>query len=117
MSSPAKQIERPWGHYREYARNQPCTVWQVEMRPGECGSLQAHEHFDELWIMLTEGAVVEVGEQTLHPKAWEEIWIPRGTKHRFSNELGKHPIRMFEVAYGRVSDGDKVRYQDKYGRG
>jgi mannose-1-phosphate guanylyltransferase/mannose-6-phosphate isomerase len=89
----------------------------VEMKPGECGSLQSHEHFDELWIMITGGAVVQVGEQVLRPQALEEIWIPRGTKHRLSNEHGTAPIRMFEVAYGEVSDNDKIRYDDKYGRG
>jgi len=117
MSNPTKGIPRPWGHYREYARNEPCTVWMVEMNPGEAGSLQSHEHFDELWIMMTEGAVVHVGEQILHPSALEEIWIPRGTKHRLSNKKGAQPIRMFEVAYGEVSDEDKVRHEDKYGRG
>jgi len=48
-------IERPWGRYRKYARNEPCTVWIVEMKPGETGSLQSHRNFDELWIMLTDG--------------------------------------------------------------
>ena len=116
MTEHSKLIERPWGHYREYARNQPCTVWLVEMKPGQSGSLQSHQHFDELWILLDDGAVVQVGDQVIHPKAFEEIFIPRGTRHRLSNEHGKRPIRMFEVAYGTVNDLDKVRYDDKYGR-
>lgn len=117
MIRTSKEISRPWGHYREYARNEPCTVWLVEMKPGESGSLQSHEHFDELWTLLDDGAEVQVGERVLHPKAFEEVWIPRGTKHRLSNAHGTRPIRMFEVAYGPVSDADKVRYEDKYGRG
>jgi mannose-6-phosphate isomerase-like protein (cupin superfamily) len=116
MPNPAKSITRPWGNYREFVRNQPCTVWMVEMKPGESGSLQSHERFDELWIMMTDGAVVQVGGETLRPRALEEIWIPRGTKHRLSNEYGTETIRMFEVAYGVVCDEDKVRYKDKYGR-
>jgi mannose-1-phosphate guanylyltransferase/mannose-6-phosphate isomerase len=86
------------------------------MLAGEAGSLQSHEHFDELWIMMTDNAVVRVGEETLHPKAGEEIWIPRGTKHRLSNLHGTQPVRMIEIAYGEVRDEDKVRYEDKYGR-
>jgi mannose-6-phosphate isomerase len=113
----SKLIERPWGHCHEYARNQTCTVWLVEMKPGESGSLQSHQHFDELWILLDHGAVVQVDDQVLHPQPFEEIFIPRGTRHRLSNEHGTRPIRMFEVAYGTVSDSDKVRYNDKYGRG
>jgi mannose-6-phosphate isomerase len=116
MAERSKIMPRPWGRYREYARNEPCTVWLVEMNPGESGSLQTHAHFDELWTLLTDGAEVQVGDQVLHPKAFEEIYIPRGTKHRLSNAHSTQTIRMFEVAYGSVSDEDKVRYEDKYGR-
>jgi mannose-6-phosphate isomerase len=116
LSEHSKQIERPWGHYREYAHNQACTVWLVEMKPGESGSLQSHQHFDELWTLLNDGAEVQLGERVLHPNAFEEIDIPRGTKHRLSNAHGSRLIRMFEVAYGPVSEEDKVRYEDKYGR-
>jgi mannose-1-phosphate guanylyltransferase/mannose-6-phosphate isomerase len=115
MSNPSHVIERPWGRYREYARNQPCTVWIVEMKPGEQGSLQSHKNFDELWIMLSENAEVQVGEEVLRPKPFDEIYIPRGTKHRLSN-LGDQMFRMMEVAYGDVQDDDKIRYKDKYGR-
>ena len=115
MTDRPRIIERPWGRYREYARNEPCTVWIVEMKPGEEGSLQSHANFDELWIMLTDGGKVQVGDEVAETRAGDEIFIPRGTKHRLSN-LGSGPFRMLEVAYGDVQDEDKVRYEDKYGR-
>ena len=108
-------IERPWGRYREYARNEPCTVWIVEMKPGQAGSLQSHQNFDELWIMLTDGGEVQVADETRKVRAGDEIFIPRGIKHRLSN-LGDGLLRMMEVAYGEVKDEDKVRYEDRYGR-
>ncbi len=110
-----KIIERPWGNYSEFARNEPCTVWIVDMKPGEQGSLQSHQNFDEIWIMQNEGAEVQVGEKVFKPKVGEEVYIPRQTKHRLSN-LGSNTLRMFEVAYGNVTDEDKVRYEDKYNR-
>ncbi len=115
MTDRPRIMERPWGCYREYARNEPCTVWIVEMKPGEQGSLQSHRNFDELWIMLTDGAEVQVGERVMQMRAGEEIFIPRGTKHRLHNK-GSQLFRMLEVAYGDVRDDDKVRYEDKYGR-
>ena len=115
MKRSPKIINRPWGNYREYARNELCTVWIVEMKPGEEGSLQSHENFDELWTMLTDGGEVQLGEKVFMTNAGDEIYIPRGTKHRLSNK-GVEPLRMFEVAYGEVQDEDKVRYEDKYGR-
>ncbi|MHC4538233.1 MAG: phosphomannose isomerase type II C-terminal cupin domain [Planctomycetota bacterium] len=108
-------MDRPWGRYREYARNEPCTVWIVEMEPGQTGSLQSHQHFDELWIMLTDGGQVQVGDEVRQVRAGEEIFISRGTKHRLSNP-GSELLRMMEVAYGEVRDEDKVRYEDRYGR-
>ena len=108
-------IERPWGRYREYARNEPCTVWIVEMKPGQAGSLQSHENFDELWIMLTDGGQVQVANEVRQVHAGDEIYIQRGMKHRLSN-TGSSLLRMMEVAYGQVRDEDKVRYEDRYGR-
>jgi len=108
-------IERPWGRYREYVRNEPCTVWIVEMKPGQAGSLQSHENFDELWIMLTDGGQVQVGDAVQDVRAGDEIFISRGTKHRLSNR-SDGLLRMMEVAYGEVRDEDKVRYEDRYGR-
>lgn len=116
MKRRPRVVERPWGHYREYARNEPCTVWLVEMKPGEAGSLQSHRCFDELWLMLDEGAVVQVGDEVLHPRPYDEILIRRGTKHRLSCREADAPVRMFEVMLGEVSDDDKVRYEDEYGR-
>jgi len=115
MTNRPKIIKRPWGLYREYARNESCTVWIVEMKPGEQGSLQTHQNFDELWVMLTDGGEVQIGEKVMQTNAGDEIFIPRETKHRLSNN-SDHLIRMFEVAYGDVQDDDKVRYEDKYNR-
>ena len=115
MTKRPRIMERPWGRYREYARNEPCTVWIVEMKPGEQGSLQSHEHFDELWIMLTDGGEVQVGDEIKETRAGDEIFIPRQAKHRLANR-GSTLFRMLEVAYGDVQDDDKVRYEDKYGR-
>lgn len=115
MKNRPEIIDRPWGRYKEYAKNEKCTVWVVEMKPGETGSLQSHANFDELWVMLTDGAEVTVGEKVTQAKAGDEFHIPRGTKHRLANNSANE-IRMFEVAYGEVTDEDKIRYDDKYNR-
>jgi mannose-1-phosphate guanylyltransferase/mannose-6-phosphate isomerase len=85
------------------------------MKPGETGSLQSHQNFDELWIMLTDGGQVQVADEIRQVRAGDEIFIPRGTRHRLSNH-GDELVRMMEVAYGEVRDDDKVRYEDIYGR-
>ena len=85
------------------------------MKPGEAGSLQSHQNFDEMWIMLTDGGEVQIADQMRQVHAGDEIFIPRGTKHRLNNP-SDGLLRMMEVAYGEVHDSDKVRYEDRYGR-
>jgi mannose-1-phosphate guanylyltransferase/mannose-6-phosphate isomerase len=65
--------------------------------------------------MLTDGGKVQVGDDVTETHAGDEIFIPRGTKHRLTNQGGEL-FRMLEVAYGDVQDDDKVRYEDRYGR-
>ena len=65
--------------------------------------------------MLTDGGQVQIADEVQDVQTGDEIFIPRGTKHRLSN-LGDGLLRMMEVAYGNVRDDDKVRYKDRYGR-
>jgi len=91
MAKHSKIITRPWGHYREYARNQSCTVWRVEMKPGESGSLQSHAHFDEVWTLLDDGAEVQVGERVWRPKAFEEFSLVTGDQTVIGYPRGELP--------------------------
>ena len=68
----------------------------------------------ELWIVLDDGANVQVGEEILHPKAGDEIWIPCETKHRLSSD--GVAVRVLEVAFGNWQQADITRYEDDYGR-
>jgi mannose-1-phosphate guanylyltransferase/mannose-6-phosphate isomerase len=116
MMRQPKLAERPWGRYREYARNEKCTVWMVEMNPGEEGSLQSHRNFDEVWILLTSGGEVQLEDEIVDSEPYKEIFIPRGTRHRLRNPT-EQVLRMMEVVYGEVIEDDKIRYEDKYRRG
>jgi len=109
-----REVQRPWGGFRQYAHNEPCTVTLMTVRPGQRLSLQSHANRAELWIVLDDGAEVQVGEQVLHPRAGDEVWIPCGERHRLGST---GPIvRVLEVAFGEWRQEDIVRYADDYGR-
>ena len=72
---PVALVERPWGSFRQYAHNRESTVSLVSVKPGQRVSLQSHTGRAELWIVLDDGAIVQVDDEVLHPKAGEEIWI------------------------------------------
>src|SRR5271165_6771825 len=92
-------VERPWGSFKQYAHNRECTVSLMTVFPGQRLSLQSHTGRAELWIVIDDGAVVQVGEQERAHAADDEIWIPANEKHRLSC-AGSRPVRVLEVAFG-----------------
>ena len=110
-----KQVERPWGSFKQYANNCDCTVSLMTVEPGQRLSLQSHTGRAELWIVIDDGAVVQVGGQERVYKAGDEIWIPANEKHRLSC-AGAKPVRVLEVAFGNWQQEDIMRYADDYQR-
>jgi mannose-6-phosphate isomerase len=112
---PVSFVERPWGSFKQYAFNSDCTVSLMTVLPGQRLSLQSHTGRAELWIVLDDGAVVQVGDRARDYKAGEEIWIPANEKHRLSCS-GEKPVRVLEVAFGNWQQADIQRYADDYQR-
>ncbi len=108
-------IERPWGNFKQFAFNHECTVSLMMVKPGQRLSLQSHTGRAELWIVLDDGARVQVGESISDHKAGDEIWIPVNEKHRLSC-VAKTPVRVLEVAFGNWQQADIARYEDDFQR-
>jgi mannose-1-phosphate guanylyltransferase/mannose-6-phosphate isomerase len=111
-----KTVERPWGSFKQFAHNEDCTVSLMTVLPGQRLSLQSHTGRAELWIIIDDGAVVQVGDQTLECKAGDEIWIRANEQHRLTCG-SNHPVRVLEVAFGNWQQEDIIRISDDYQRG
>lgn len=109
-------VTRPWGSFLQYAHNRECTVSLMTVLPGQRLSLQSHTARAELWIVIDEGALVQVGDAEQVHRAGDEIWIPAGERHRLSC-TGDRPVRVLEVAFGNWQQDDIRRYDDLYARG
>ena len=94
--------------------------WQVkrlEINPHQSISLQLHNHRSEHWIIVKGIAKVEINERVLSLKENESIYVPKGAKHRLSNQ-GNQPLILVEVQSGDyLGEDDIVRFEDKYKRG
>jgi mannose-1-phosphate guanylyltransferase/mannose-6-phosphate isomerase len=112
---PGSFVKRPWGSFKQYANNCDCTVSLMSVLPGQRLSLQSHTGRAELWIVIDDGAVVQVGEGVHACCAGEEIWIRANEKHRLSCR-GSCPVRVLEVAFGNWQQEDITRYADDYSR-
>lgn len=106
--------EKPWGRFIQYVLNEMVTVKILEVKAGEQTSLQSHRHRSELWVVLDEGACVEIEGQIIRPKPMELVFIPQGSKHRLIGE--DKDYRILEISFGYFDEDDIVRYEDKYGR-
>jgi mannose-1-phosphate guanylyltransferase/mannose-6-phosphate isomerase len=108
-------VERPWGSFKQFAHNKECTVSLMTVLPGQRLSLQSHSGRGELWIVIDDGAVVQVGEEERLCHAGDEIWIRANEKHRLSC-TGETSVRVLEVAFGNWQQDDITRYADDYRR-
>jgi mannose-6-phosphate isomerase len=113
---PVAFVERPWGSFKQYAHNRDCTVSLMTVLPGQRLSLQSHTGRAELWVILDDGAVVQVGTTVRTHRTGDEIWIPANEKHRLASNPGSNPVRVLEVAFGNWQQADITRYEDDFKR-
>lgn len=110
----AEDVIRPWGALRKLVSNHKVTVNLIFVESNQRLSLQSHSNRAELWIVLDEGAIIEIGEKIFYPKTLEEIWIPVQTKHRLSS-AGPN-VRVLEIAFGHYELSDITRFADDFHR-
>lgn len=108
------QVLRPWGSFLQYAHNQAVTVSLMTVAPGQRLSLQSHRERAELWIVLDDGALIQVDDEVFAARAGDEFWIPAGARHRLSS--AGPALRVLEVAFGNWRQDDIRRYADDYQR-
>lgn len=113
---PVAFVERPWGSFKQYANNRECTASLMTVLPGQRLSLQSHTGRAELWIVIDDGALVQVGETVREYRAGDEIWIPANEKHRLACKPGVSSVRVLEVAFGNWQQEDIRRYEDDFKR-
>ncbi|HAL83965.1 MAG TPA: mannose-6-phosphate isomerase [Mucilaginibacter sp.] len=110
-----KHIKRPWGSFKQFAFNEDCTVSLMTVIPGQRLSLQSHTGRGELWIVIDDHALIQVGEKVHEYMSGDEIWIPANEKHRLTC-VSAQPVRVLEVAFGNWQQEDITRYSDDYNR-
>jgi mannose-6-phosphate isomerase len=107
-------VRRPWGNQAQFVNNGRATVSLMTVDPGQRLSLQSHTGRAELWVVLDEGAAVQIGDEVQHTHAGDRVWIPSGAKHRLSST--GPTVRVLEIAFGDWQQSDITRYDDDYNR-
>ncbi len=106
--------ERPWGSFREFAKNEKDTVKLLSVKKGEEFSLQKHHLRVEFWRVLSGDPDITVGEKTVRAKVGDEFEIKPEALHRIAAPV--NDVEVLEISRGEFDENDIVRVEDKYGR-
>lgn len=111
-----KKIFRPWGNYESLIENLEWKVKMITVKPHEQLSLQKHLFRSEHWVVVKGQALVQVDDKKMILKENESTYIPKGSKHRLSNNIN-YPLIIIEVQTGSyLGEDDIERFEDIYGR-
>ncbi len=108
------QIEKPWGNFRQFSRNEISTVKIITVNANESLSLQKHEKRSEFWHVISGNGTIQIGEMEKSADIGDEYEISKGDTHRLS--AGPLGLQILEIATGFFDEEDVVRLEDKYGR-
>ena len=109
-------ITKPWGAYETLSKGNGFKIKILEISPKEKISLQYHNERSEFWIILEGIADVQLEDKIIRLNKDEEIFIPKGSKHRVEN-CGHKQLKIIEISLGEyIEEDDIVRIEDEYGR-
>jgi len=110
-------VRRPWGSYTVLEDSgQGYKLKRIDVLPGGCLSLQAHQHRAEHWVVVSGTATITCGDLTRTVPKNGGTYIPVGEMHRLENR-GKMPLQLIEVQVGEyLGEDDIERFEDSYGR-
>ena len=108
-----KEVEKPWGGFKQFILNKKCTVKILIVKPNQALSLQKHKKRKEMWFFLTPGNI-QVGKKKTKVKKGELIRINKNVAHRLFAK--KKKVEVLEISEGKFSEKDVIRLEDKYGR-
>ncbi|MDR1495099.1 MAG: phosphomannose isomerase type II C-terminal cupin domain [Rickettsiales bacterium] len=111
-----KLVQRPWGTFELILETENYVVKRLVVYPDSMLSLQSHNHRNEHWVVVEGEGIITVREEKFLKKRDEQVYIPKGAKHRAAN-VKQENLVLIEVQTGDLlSEDDIVRYEDIYGR-
>ena len=117
----SSRIEKPWGFYIDYFRDDSVVFKKIIVLPNERLSYQYHDKRNEFWYVTQGTGMLTVDGAFMRIDTGEHVFIEKGSKHNVecvaSPVTGNIvPLIMYEMQFGECHEHDIVRLEDKYGR-
>jgi len=107
---------RPWGSFTVLKDESHYKLEQIQVKPGQCLSLQKHAHREEHCLMTKGDAEVTLNDDVHRVSAGQYIFIPQGAVHRITNS-SNDVVEFIEVQLGSYfGEDDIIRLEDDYQR-
>jgi mannose-6-phosphate isomerase-like protein (cupin superfamily) len=108
-----KEVEKPWGSFKQFIFNKKCTIKILIVHPHQELSLQKHKKRKETWFFLTPG-YLQIGKKKTKVKKGKLIKVNINVAHRLFAKRKR--VEVLEISEGQFSEKDVIRLEDKYGR-
>ena len=109
-------VNKPWGSFEIIDQGEKYTVKKILVYPNGQLSLQSHKYRSEHWLLASGNGEVIIDEKTYNLKENDNIFIPKGSKHRLKN-IGSDNLIVIEMWFGdKLDENDIERYEDIYDR-
>tara|TARA_B100000579_G_scaffold408956_1_gene397538 strand:+ start:391 stop:738 length:348 start_codon:yes stop_codon:yes gene_type:complete len=109
-------VKKPWGSFEIINEGKNHIVKKIIVKPGGQLSLQSHKHRSEHWVIAEGMAEVIINEDIYNLNENQHIFIPKGAKHRLTNNNDQILI-VIETWHGdNLDENDIQRYEDIYNR-
>ena len=109
------KVNKPWGYYVDYFRNESVAFKKIVVAPNEKLSYQYHSDRDEFWYVVSGTGILIVNDDETYVGEGSSVLIKKEEKHTVKCVAPKRLV-IYEMQVGRPSEDDIVRLEDKYGR-
>lgn len=110
----SKFAKKPWGDFKQFIENIPCSVKILTIKPKEELSLQYHQNRDEFWYILSGAGEIMINNKKYQAVSSKEFFILRKIPHQA--KAGNKSLKILEISLGQFAETDIVRLSDKYNR-
>lgn len=113
----SQKVEKPWGYYTDYFRSEKVVFKKIVVHPRQSLSYQRHEGREEFWYIVQGHGKMRLNASYWRVKPGSYFHIKTNEAHQLINDGDEdEDIIAYEMQFGRCSEDDIVRIEDKYGR-
>ena len=113
----SEQVKKPWGYYEDYFRADEVVFKKIVVHPRQSLSYQKHGKREEFWYVFQGHGTMRLNQSYWRVRPGSYFHIKSSEAHQLINDGDEdEDIIVYEMQFGKCSEDDIIRIEDKYGR-